>query len=230
MSAQFASDRRRLLSRREVVLGLSMAGAAALVAARRPDVKLDYLGPRKLDQVLPNRIGRWNFVSNSGVIVPPKDQLAMALYTQQLTRVYYDGNRSIMLLMAYSANETGFLQVHRPEFCYTAAGYRLSDFQLHDVRLNPAKSIRVNTLTAAREDGGEKLLYWTRIGNDIPTSWPKQRLTIAEDNLKGLIPDAMLIRVSTPLDDEAAGLAAMEEFVREMLAATAAPLRRVFVA
>jgi EpsI family protein len=230
MSAEFPPDRRPLLSRREVVLGLSMAGAAGLVAARRPDIAVNHLGSHKLDKILPNVIGRWNFVSTSGLIVPPSDQLAYAVYTQTITRVYDDGQRQIMLLIAYSANQTGFLQVHRPEFCYTAAGFALSDFKLHDIQLDPAKSIRVNTLTAMREGSGEKLLYWTRIGDHIPTSWAGQRLSVAEDNLKRLIPDAALIRVSTPLEDEAGAVATMEEFVREMLAATAPQFRQAFVA
>jgi EpsI family protein len=230
MSAEFPPDRRPTLSRREVVLGLTMMGAAGLVAARKPNIKLDYLGPHKLDEVLPSRIGRWNFVSSSGLIVPPPDQLALAIYSQLLTRIYYDGKRAIMLLIAYSASQTGFLQVHRPEFCYTAAGFGLSDFRFLNVPLNPSKSIRVNTLTAMRDGGGEKLLYWTRIGNHIPTSWARQRLTVAEDNLQRLIPDAALIRISTPFDNDADSVAAIEEFAREMIAATAPQFRRVLIA
>ena len=229
MSAEIPLDRRPALSRREMVLGLGMLGAAGVIALRRPDIKLDYLGAHKLDQVLPERIGRWNFVSSSGLIVPPNDELALAIYTQTLTRVYTDGNRAIMLLIAYSASQTGFLQVHRPEFCYTASGFALSEPQLHDVRVAADKSIRVNTLTAMREGAGEKLLYWTRIGDHIPTSWAGQRLDVAEDNLKRLIPDAALIRVSTPLDNDEAAIAGMEEFVRAMLASVAPQFRRVLV-
>jgi EpsI family protein len=229
MSAEFPPDRTRALSRREVVAGLAMLAAGGVAAARKPEKKLDFLGDHKLDQILPAQIGRWRFVSTSGLVVPPKDQLALAIYSQTITRVYSDGNSLIMLLMAYSARQTGFLQVHRPEFCYTAAGFALSDFARHDVPLGPAKSFRVNTLTAMRDGGGEKLLYWTRIGNHIPLSWTEQKLVFAEDNLRGLIPDAALIRVSTPISSEGA-LSNLDQFVRAMIEATAPPLRRVFVA
>ena len=128
MNAIAAPEERASLSRRQMLTGLLMASAAALAAARKPNIRLDYLGNHKLEDVVPKRIGRWQFVTNSGLVIPPEDQLQLALYSQLLTRVYWDGMNSIQLLIAYSANETGFLQVHRPEFCYTAAGYQLSDF------------------------------------------------------------------------------------------------------
>jgi EpsI family protein len=218
-----------MLSRREIVCGLAMAGAAGVAFARHPDIKLDYLGDHKLDQVVPRQVGRWNFVSSSGLVVPPKDQLALTLYSQLLTRIYYDGETPIMLLIAYSASQNGFLQVHRPEFCYTAAGYQLSEFAPHDVRLGESNSIRVNTLTATRDGSNEKLLYWTRIGNHIPLSWPQQKLVFAEDNLKRLIPDAALIRVSTVGADERRSMQVLDTFVQSMISAIRPDLRRIFV-
>lgn len=229
MTAEFPPDRTRKLSRREVVAGLAMLGAGGIAAARKPDIKLDYLGKKTLDDVLPAQIGRWKFVSTSGLVVPPKDQLSLALYSQTVTRVYSDGQSAIMLLIAYSASQSGFLQVHRPEFCYTAAGFTLFDFALHDIQLAPDKKIRVNTLSASRDGGGEKLLYWTRIGNHIPISWAEQKLVFAEDNLRRLIPDSALVRVSTPVEDEAVAFANMDNFVRAMVQAAPAGLRRVLV-
>ncbi|MGN6057576.1 MAG: exosortase-associated protein EpsI, V-type [Sphingomicrobium sp.] len=229
MSAEFPPDRTRLLSRREIVAGLAMLSEAGIAAARKPDIKLNYLGDHKLEKILPTTIGRWKFVTTSGLVVPPADQQLLTLYSQLLTRVYYDGSTQIMLLIAYSASETGFIQVHRPEFCYTAAGFTLSDFAPHDVQVSPERSIRVNTMTAMRDGGGEKLLYWVRIGEHIPLSWAEQKIVFAEDNLRRLIPDAALIRVSTPIGDEAKSMANIDNFVRAMLEAIAPPLRRVLI-
>ena len=159
-----------------------MVSAAVVAGARKPNIRMDYLGAHKLDDIVPARIGRWNFVSNSGLVVPPNDQLQLALYSQLLTRVYSDGTNAIMLLIAYSANETGFLQVHRPEFCYTAAGYQLSEFAPHLIRLDQSTAIPANSLTARRDGTSEKMLYWTRIGTHIPQSWAQQKLTVAGDN------------------------------------------------
>ena len=139
MTEAVLPSERALLSRRQVLTGLLMASAAAVAAIRKPNIRLNYLGNHNLEDVVPKRIGRWDFVTNSGLVIPPNDQLQLALYSQLLTRVYSDGNNSIELLIAYSAAETGFLQVHRPEFCYTAAGYQLSDFVLHKVQLPGAQ-------------------------------------------------------------------------------------------
>ena len=55
----------------------------------------------------------------------------------------------------------------------------------------------------------EKLIYWTRIGDHIPLSWAQQKLTFAEDNLRRLIPDAALIRMSTVGLEDAEALTIM---------------------
>ena len=230
MSSEFPSDLPQRLSRRQVVAGLAMMAAAGTALARKPDIELNYLGNRKLDQILPNRVGRWKFVSTSGLVVPPKDQLALALYAQTVTRVYDDGKTPIMLLLAYSPSQNGFLQVHRPEFCYTAAGFALSDFATHEIQLGQQDNFQVNTLSATRDERGEKLMYWVRIGDHIPLSWAKQKLVFAQDNLMKLIPDSILVRVSTPLGQGVDDVAVMDEFVRAWMSETPAALRRVFVA
>jgi EpsI family protein len=229
MSAELPSGRTRSLSRREVITGLAMLSAAGMAVARKPDRRLDYLGDFKLEKVIPDRIGPWKFVTASGLVVPPVDQLALAAYSQLLTRVYYDGATPIWLLVAYSADQTGFLQVHRPEFCYTAAGYTLSQFAPHRIQLDPSRSITTNSLTAIRDDSNEKLVYWTRIGHHVPLSWAQQKLTVAEENLQGFIPDAALVRISTQGVNEAAAMHTIDRFARAMVETVPPPLRRVFI-
>ncbi|GAA3893293.1 hypothetical protein GCM10022276_10610 [Sphingomonas limnosediminicola] len=207
-----------------------MLTAAGIAAARKPDIQIDYMGSHKLDEIVPTNIGRWKFVTASGLVTAPPDQLQRAVYSQLLTRVYYDGEAPIWLLLAYSANQTGFLQVHRPEFCYTAAGYSLSDFGHHRIALEAASGFTTNSLTATRDDRIEKMVYWTRIGNHIPLSWAQQKLAVAGDNLRRLIPDAALIRISTTGDDGPAAMSRLDAFAQAMIASVAPPLRRVFIA
>lgn len=217
-----------ILSRREILAGLAMISAAGIAAARRPSIPIDYMGQHKLDQIVPDQIGKWKFISASGLITAPPDQLQQAVYSQLLTRVYYDGEAPIWVLLAYSANQTGFLQVHRPEFCYTAAGYQLSDFAPHRIAIGPGSTITTNSLTASRDDEAEKMIYWTRIGDHIPLSWAQQKLAVAGDNMRKLIPDAALIRISTP--DRPDALARLDAFIAAMVQSVAPPLRRVFIA
>jgi EpsI family protein len=75
----------------------------------------------------------------------------------------------------------------------------------------------------------EHVVYWTRIGNRIPTSWGQQKLVVAEQNLKGIVPDAILIRVSTVNEDATAALATIDQFVRAMLQSIPEAKRSVFL-
>ena len=218
------------LTRRKFALGLAFAGAAGVAYARQPTEKVDYLGKNKLDKILPEKLGRWTFVSSSGLVVPPEDQLAQALYSQLLTRVYADKDGApVMLLVAQSGSQTGILQIHRPEICYTAGGYTLSEIQPHAVKVQ-GRSIPAMSLAATSDNRTEQMLYWTRIGDHLPTSWRQQRLAVATDNLKGKIPDAVMVRVSTYGNDRATALATIDEFINTMLDSVAPSMRRVFIA
>ena len=218
------------VDRRKVLLGLLFGSAAAFAAWRLPSKKLDYLGRGKLNDLVPKTIGPWKFVAASGLVVPPEDQLSRTLYSQLLTRVYSDGeNPSVMLLIAQSAGQTGILQVHRPETCYPASGFQISPVTNHDIQLG-SSILTANMLSATNEGQTEHIIYWTRVGNRIPTSWKQQKLAVAEDNLRGIIPDAVLVRVSTVTSDAAQAQATLDAFTRSMVGSIAPDKRAVLVA
>ena len=217
------------LTRRKFALGLAFASVAGIAAARQPTKNVDYLGKNKLDKILPEKLGKWTFVSSSGLVVPPEDQLSQALYSQLLTRVYTtEAGAPIMLLVAQSASQTGILQIHRPEFCYTAGGYDLSPSSPHTVNLGSSK-IPALSISASMLGKTEQIVYWTRIGEHLPLSWRQQRMAVAMDNLRGIIPDAVMVRVSTYGNDKAAALADVDDFIRAMMASVAPQVRRVFI-
>jgi EpsI family protein len=220
----------QMLTRRKFALGIAFAGAAGIAAARQPGIRVDYLGKEKLERVLPEKIGRWTYISSSGLVIPPEDQLSRALYSQLLTRVYgaEDGS-SMMVLVAHSGSQTGILQIHRPEICYNAGGYALSDVEPHVVRL-PSGAIPTMSMAATNGARNEQLVYWTRIGNHMPTSWRQQRMAVAIDNLRGRIPDAVMVRVSTISNNRNAALQSIDEFIGAMLASMKPDVRRVFIA
>lgn len=214
--------------RRKFLLGLLFCTAAGIAAWRIPSRRVDYLGREKLDDLIPKSIGKWNFVAASGLVVPPEDQLAKAIYSQLLTRVYSDGERSIMLLIAQSGSQTGFLQIHRPEICYTAGGYQISAITTHSIRFG-SKVIPANSMDASAGGPAEHVIYWTRVGNTVPMNWTEQKLAVAEQNLEGIIPDAILVRVSTVSDDGVAARASIDEFVRTMLGVIPPSRRSVLI-
>ena len=229
MKQAFDSFTQPRTDRRKFLLGLLFCSAAGVAAWRKPHIRIDYLGAQKLDDIIPKTIGSWNFVAASGLVIPPEDELEKELYSNLLTRVYSDGQSTpIMLLVAQNGGQTGFLQIHRPEFCYTAGGYKISAVTPHAINLG-SRVLPASRMDATLGGPTEHVVYWTRIGNTVPTSWAQQKFVVAKQNLEGIIPDAILIRVSTVNDDAVAAMAAIDQFVRAMLQSIPAAKRSVFL-
>lgn len=217
------------IDRRKLLLGLLFCSAAGLAAWRQPKTHLDYLGPQKLDNLVPKTIGPWKFVAASGLVIPPEDQLSRTLYSQLLTRVYSDGgNPPVMLLIAQSGSQTGILQVHRPETCYTAGGYTISSLTPHAIQVE-SSILRANSMEASTEGLTEHVLYWTRVGDRIPASWRDQKIAVAEQNLRGVIPDAILVRISTVSNDPVGAQATLDAFARTLIGSIPPTRRSVFI-
>jgi EpsI family protein len=75
----------------------------------------------------------------------------------------------------------------------------------------------------------EHIIYWTRVGNMIPSSWREQKLAVAEQNLRGIIPDAILIRVSTIDNDDVAAISRIDDFIRTLLQSLSPSARSVLI-
>jgi EpsI family protein len=218
------------IDRRKLLVGLLFCSAAGLAAWRKPNRHLDYLGSAKLDNIVPKEIGRWKFVAASGLVVPPEDQMERAIYSQLLTRVYSDGqSEPVMLLLAQSGSETGILQIHRPETCYTASGYHISAVTPHPVEIE-SKVVPANGMDAISDGVTEHVLYWTRVGNKMPANWGQQRIATAEQNLQGILPDAILVRISTVSNDAARAWASLDAFTRAFIQSVPPSRRDVFIA
>jgi EpsI family protein len=216
------------LDRRKLLLGLLFCSAAGAAAWRKPTRHVDYLGSGKLEDIIPKTIGPWKFAAASGLVVPPEDQLERATYSQTLTRVYSDGDNDIMLLLAQSGSETGILQIHRPETCYTASGYHISPVTPHPVSVGSAV-IRANSMDATTDGYTEHVLYWTRVGDEMPASWREQRIAVAEQNLRGVLPDAILVRISIVNSDSAAAWRTIDAFTRALIMSVRPERRNVLI-
>jgi EpsI family protein len=218
-----------MIDRRKLLLGLLFCSAAGIAAWRQPRTKVDYLGHQKLEDLVPKTIGPWSFVTTSGLVLPPNDPYLNSIYSQLLTRQYSDGrNPPVMLLLAQNGGQTGFLQIHRPETCYTAGGYQISPLMPHPIQVG-STVINANALEAWSDGPAEHVVYWTRVGNMMPVSWRQQKIAVAKQNLEGLIPDAILVRISTVSSDAVAARAAIDDFIRAMIGSIPPDRRSVFV-
>jgi EpsI family protein len=217
-------------SRRELLLGGLAATAAATAWAGKPDKPQKFVPDGALEKIIPDRIGDWTYGTASGLIMPPPDQLARLLYSQQVARTYVsDDLPPVMLLLAYGSSQGGMLQIHRPEICYPASGFRLSDVSATSIDLGRGHALPSRRFTARSDARVEQVLYWTRIGDYLPVTWAAQRLAVMRSNLAGYIPDGLLVRASVMMDNSAQAQRLLADFVRAMLAAMP-PARRHMLA
>jgi len=218
------------LSRRKMLLGLGMVAASGTAFARMPTPNNPPIPKDQFESLIPNVIGPWRFVTESGVVLPPQDALSDRLYDNLVTRVYSDGtSRPVMFLIAYNNRQDGVLQIHRPEICYPAGGYELTPTQ--DVRMPLAGNgyLPAKAFLASGRDRDETVLYWTRLGNAFPRRWSEQRLAVIEANLKGIVPDGLLVRASTLGSDMPGELKVLESFMAELIGAAPPALRKVLL-
>lgn len=228
MDATWSLDQRkkRAFSRRQMLIGGALLGASAVSYAMIPRRSVDLLGSGDLQRLIPNVVGPWTFLSKSGLVLPPKDQLVELLYDQLVTRVYSaPGLPSIMLLIAQSPAQDGVLQIHRPEFCYPAGGFQLSESELLPIRIPGREAIPARFMTAVSPERIEQLLYWTRLGHALPTTWAEQRLAVAKANLRGEIPDAVMVRLSVISPNRGESAEAMAAFARALIGSVSPPTR-----
>ncbi|XSC45499.1 exosortase C-terminal domain/associated protein EpsI [Bradyrhizobium sp. RDT10] len=94
-----------------------------------------YIGLPSLETVIPRQFGTWTLVPEISPVRPADpdayvqpDPLAGKIYSQEVGRGYTDGHGNIVMLMvAYGPVQNYRLKSHRPEICYTANGFRISE-------------------------------------------------------------------------------------------------------
>ena len=225
--AEVAVSKARL-SRRETLIGGAFFAAAATGVALMPRHPENLLGNAKLDDLVPQRIGNWRFNTASGLVLPPADQLRDSIYSQLLTRTYVsEGAAPVMLLMAYSGAQDGTIQIHRPEVCYPAGGFRLTLNEPHQLPLTSGFVVPARQIIAENESRREQLIYWTRLGDHFPTRWIAQHLAVAAENFAGLVPDGILVRISSTGNGHQ--FPVLDDFARALVAGVGLRARQVLL-
>eukprot|EP01036_Dinobryon_divergens_P039695 gene39695-52375_t len=177
-----------------------MVASAALASAIRPTASLADERPTiDLAAMVPGEFGGWKEQFNVAVqIVDPEMQQTIdEIYTQTLTRNYIDANGyRVMLSIAYGKNQSDNLQLHKPEVCYPAQGFKLE--KLERVPLNLLdQSISTTRMETHLGQRFEPVTYWTVVGDHVTTTGVNKKLTEMRYGLRGRVPDGMLVRVSS---------------------------------
>jgi EpsI family protein len=175
---------------------------AALAAAQawRPTARLADTRPKvELEAMFPKAFGDWRVDDRMPVqlIAPDTQAMLNKIYNQTLSRTYVNrqGDR-IMLSVAYGGDQSDATRAHRPEVCYPAQGFQIDSSRDGVLDLNGHK-LRVRQLVSRLGARVEPVTYWITVGERITLSGTEQKLAQLGYSTRGVIPDGMLIRVSS---------------------------------
>ena len=215
-------------NRREFLVGgaLLASGAASLVLANAATPLA--MQTAELKSEIPARIGGWTFRPGGSDLIPQGEGGGEEVYDQIVSRHYRsEAEPPVMLLIAYGSAQSGSTQLHRPEVCYPAAGFRI--IERPDIALSVAspRVIRTRNLTAIASGRVEQIVYWSRVGKDFPGSGFDQRWSILRQTLVDGIPDGVLVRISTIEADPTAGVQVLRRFAAALASSGGPGLRHL---
>ncbi|MGQ5701986.1 exosortase-associated protein EpsI, V-type [Sandaracinobacteroides sp. A072] len=211
-----------MLRRRDLLLGLPLVVAAGGALALTPRDRMNLLGDRDLEKLVPLSFEGWEVTPSNAMILPEaaEGSLADQLYSQTVSRLYVAPDKiPVMLVIAYGNTQSDLLQLHRPEACYVAVGFQISGSERVEIPLRGDARLPARQLIATSNDRTEPILYWTRIGDYLPTSGNEQRVMKLRSEMRGVIADGVLVRMSTVGDPTPEAFASLRAFAGAMLAA-----------
>ena len=133
-----------------------------------------------------------------------------------------------MLSLAYGANQSRALQLHKPEVCYAAQGFSVSGVLKSNVSI-AGLSIPVMQLVGQQGARVEPITYWMRIGDDLARGWYEQNKVRVLYGLEGKIPDGILVRISNISKDMPQSYGLHARFVTDLYANMPAQARAVLI-
>jgi EpsI family protein len=193
-----------------------------LAEAMRPRQNLADMRPKvDLEVVVPRAFGEWVIDDRQPVklVSPDTQALLNRLYSQVLERIYVHTptGRRVMLSIAYGGDQSDAGRAHRPEVCYPAQGYDISGRQTVQWQMGD-RALPVGQLVARLGSRQEPISYWFVVGEYIAISGSDQKLTQLRYGMRGIVPDGMLVRISSVDPDISRAYGVHEEFARGMLA------------
>lgn len=213
---------------RAILVALLMVTAAAMAHIARPTIRIADGGPKMdLESLFPKSFGDWRIDERMPVILPPPDLQAKldAIYNQVLSRTYINSKgERVMLSVAYGGDQSDGTSAHRPEVCYPAQGFQVLGNESGHFDFEGSR-IPVRRLVTRLGPRIEPVTYWIVVGDKVVTSGTQQKLAQLRYGVRGLIPDGMLVRISSIGSDQQEAFALQSRFLSDILHAIA-PDRR----
>jgi len=216
------------ISRRDAVLGGLLLGTAAAAGALEMRERVTKPVSFSIGDGLPGRLGERASLEGRGLVRPAEDSEKKSIYDQEVSRLYLGENLpAVMLMIAYGSTQSDTLQLHRPEFCYPASGFEISETQASPQPVGSDQIIPASFFTGVRGDRTEHVLYWTRLGDQFPDSWVGQHIARMKNSLRGLVPDGVLVRASLISPDSTEAHATLKEFLEQLVLGSSPRVRQV---
>lgn len=162
--------------------------------------------PVQIAKIIPDSFNDWKETSSNqlkvGVYTDERGNAAgLGPYDQVVNKEFMNSKgQKVLLTVAWVQSQKQEVKVHRPELCYPAQGFSITNLK--------EKSFNVKSLTgqpvvgkqmfAANGSYAEAVSYWIRTGDIYTTNPWKVRFYLFKQGLKGKILDGVLVRVSTP--------------------------------
>jgi EpsI family protein len=206
--------------RKAIVVLAGMGAAAALAKVGVPTKKIADQWETDLEKMFPVQFGDWQVDRSMPVILPAPDVQAKldVIYNQVLARTYVNrrtGDR-VMLSVAYGGDQSDGMSAHLPEVCYPAQGFQLAGQRSTTITLR-GRQIPVKQLRTRLGGRAEPVTYWLTLGETVAATRTQRKLRQMEYGLRGIVPDGMLVRVSS-IDPDAERAFAVQHSFLEALA------------
>lgn len=189
------------------------------LAASRPRVDLEIMFPKQFEGWVSDERMPAQLVS------PDTQAMLNKLYNQALSRTYINSlGERVMLSVAYGGDQSDATRAHRPEVCYPAQGFQVLSTASDKLSL-PSHNLPVRKLVAQQGERNEPITYWITVGDKTTVTGTEQKIAQLTYSLRGIIPDGMLVRVSSIGRDEKKAFEIQQRFILNLASAVTPQLR-----
>jgi EpsI family protein len=129
-----------------------------------------------------------------------------------------------MLSIAYGEVQNDEMRVHLPEVCYVAQGFDVKPLGERSIHIKDM-SVPMTTLVATHGGRKEMISYFVKIGEKLVGRGVERKFAQMEYSLRGIIPDGLLVRVSSFNDDADNAFQLHQRFITQ-LSEAASPFGR----
>lgn len=215
---------------RRLMIGLAMLLTAIIAVVLTPNKRIADSGAYvDLELLIPKQFGGWRNDENmKQVVVDPRlQEVIKATYRATLSRTYLDAHgKRIMLSMAYGGSHGENMQTHRPEICYPAQGFSIVEPSSNGLIRIDNGSLAVTRLVAKHGIRNEPITYWVVVGGVRTEFGIKMKLAQMRYRLTGVIPDGMLVRISSIDNNNDRAFMLHQRFIRDLLSSVKGEDRR----